>query len=444
MNKNKVIFAIIGAIILVLLLLLVRSLNSDDTQNNNTPSSWDLSIWIMHDDGWDFANIVSGFKEMYPAYASKNILVESFDDRVSYTNALTSAIILGQAPDIFVQNNGEISAFENQILGIDPNIISPNNFRLDFKPVFWDDLVISSEDDWTVEFLKGVPAGYEALWIYYNRKYFLRPSEIENWSDFLQEVQSISEKYSNIIPVALWNGSWVSRSVDIISSLLTLEWETSLTNADTNQIKQVLWMYKWFWDRDGDNRYNILSAPFEKNTDVDYFAQWDVAAMIWYPRDLLQIDRIWYQSSFLFASPFPEYIWAEKKTSINYNYFVVNKDTDAVAMAQDFLAYLSSQEWQQAYIDTFPYYLSPNATVFAQMPEKKILPEYNIVYKNFISERDELISFDVGNKNLYTDMLVPILDLDSWYDSEFVDMKSFITCSTTKQNTLLNLSSPCK
>jgi hypothetical protein len=34
--------------------------------------------------------------------------------------------------------------------------------------------------------------------------------------------------------------------------------------------------------------------------------------------------------------------------------------------------------------------------------------------------------------------------MESWYDSEFIKMSSYITCSTTKQNTLLNLSSPCK
>jgi spermidine/putrescine-binding protein len=47
-----------------------------------------------------------------------------------------------------------------------------------------------------------VPAGYQALGIFYNRKYFLRPSEMQTWSDFSKEVQNIAKKYSNIIPVA--------------------------------------------------------------------------------------------------------------------------------------------------------------------------------------------------------------------------------------------------
>jgi hypothetical protein len=282
------------------------------------------------------------------------------------------------------------------------------------------------------------------LWVFYNRKYFLKPSWISNWSDMLGEVQNISDKYSNIIPLAIWNGSWVSRSSDIITSLLVLEWQKSLKTTDSNRVRQVLWMYNWFWERNGDNRYNILSAPFENKTDIDYFTSWDVAAMIWYPRDLLEIDKIGYQSSFLFATPFPKYTGSDKKVSISYEYFVINKDTPFTDMSQDFLAYVASQDWQQIFSDTYPYYLSSHEAVSSAMPEKKILPWYNIVYKNFISDDDELVSYDMWSKNIFTQSIDPILDLESWYDNEFVKMSSYITCSITKQNTLLSLSSPCK
>jgi hypothetical protein len=50
--------------------------------------------------------------------------------------------------------------------------------------------------------------------------------------------------------------------------------------TDSNQSKQVLTMYNSFGQRDGDNRYNILSAPFIDDNDIDFFTQGDVAAMI--------------------------------------------------------------------------------------------------------------------------------------------------------------------
>jgi len=55
---------------------------------------------------------------------------------------------------MFVLNNSETSPLENQILGIDPAKVSPNDFRLRFKPIFGNDLIISDSSDETVEFLK--------------------------------------------------------------------------------------------------------------------------------------------------------------------------------------------------------------------------------------------------------------------------------------------------
>lgn len=398
----------------------------------------------MGDNVSDFQKFVLGFKEINPGYASKVVTINSFDDWQTYTNALSSAIFAGQAPDVFILNNSETSVFENQILWIDPWVISPNEFRLQFHPVFWDDLIVSDSEDSTVEFLKWVPAWYEALGVFYNRKYFLRPSEMETWSDFSKEVQNIAQRYSNIIPIALGNGVGITRASEIISALMVLEWKRSLVTTDSTDSRQVLGMYNWFGQRDGDNRYNILSAPFVSDNDIDFFTQWDTAAMVWYPRDLLAIENIGYQKSFLFATPFPRYAGSENMTSINYNYFAVNKDALFPNMAWAFLSYLATSEWQQKYIDTFPYYLSPDVDVGINMSEKKILPNYNIVYKNFVSEDSQLVSYDLWNKNMYDISIPNILDMESWYDQSFNELSSYITCSSTKQNTLLNLSSPCK
>jgi hypothetical protein len=78
------------------------------------------------------------------------------------------------------------------------------------------------------------------------------------------------------------------------------------------------------------------------------------------------------------------------------------------------------------------------------MSEKKIIPSYNIVYKNFVSDASELVSYRVGDKNIYDTSIPHLLDMDTGYDKAFVELSSYITCSSTKQGTLLNLSSPCK
>jgi hypothetical protein len=95
MNKNKIIFAIIGGILLLITILIIANLNSsnDPSTDGTKVTAGDFTIWILSDDRGDFQDFVTGFKEIYPAYSSKNIIVESFSDRQTYSNALTSAII---------------------------------------------------------------------------------------------------------------------------------------------------------------------------------------------------------------------------------------------------------------------------------------------------------------------------------------------------------------
>lgn len=441
MSKNKIIFAILWVILFVLLMLLALNLRS---WARPQVGSWDgnLKIWILQDDVTQFQEYLNSFKAANPKFANKQFVVESFSDELSYNNAVVSATLAGEWPDLFMINNSETSILENLALGIDPSKVSPNDFRLRFKPVFGEDMIVKDSTDETIEFLKWVPLWYEALGIFYNRKYFLRPSELKTWTDFSKEVRSIANKYSKIVPIALWNGTWVSRSADILRTFLVLEWNNSLVN--TWDTRQVLATLNEFWAANGDNGYNNLSAPFIDETDIDFFTQGDVAAMVWYPRDLWAINDIWYQKGFLFATPFPWYAGKEKEVAINYNYFAINKNTKLPNSAHELLAYMSSKAGQQAYVDVFPFYLSPESSVELGMLEKKILPEYNIVYKNFITEDTQLVSYDSWNKYLFDMEVKNILDMKSGYDKRFSDMRSFVVCSVTKQETLLNLSSPCK
>lgn len=108
---------------------------------------------------------------------------------------------------MYVMGNREISPLTNQALGVNPELISPNDFRLRFQPVFSEDLIVTDPSDETLEFLKGVPLGYETLGVYYSRKYFLRPSELSTWTDFAKEVRNIGEKQRQVIPIALGNSS---------------------------------------------------------------------------------------------------------------------------------------------------------------------------------------------------------------------------------------------
>lgn len=444
MTRNKILFIILWVICCIAILIFALGLNSPNRNTVGGGISGDFNIWILNDDSGVFGTYIDTFLEENPAYRNLTINVESFSDRGIYQDSLTSAITGGVWPDMFVINNRESSSFENQILGIDPSIISPNDFRLRFSPVFSEDLIESDGVDLTLEFLKGVPLWYEALGVYYSRKYFLKPSELSTWTDFAAEVKNISEKYASIVPLAIGNGSWVTRADDIITALFVLGWWANLMETGSNISRSAFWLYSSYSDTDGDNGYGSLSASFVANKDIEFFTEWDTAAMIGFPRDLETISEIWYQKSFLFATPFPGYAGEDKKTSISYDYFVINKDSDKTNMAYDMLSYMASTQGQQNYINSFPYYLSPELNVADEMMEKKIVSGYNIVYKNFIDEWAELVSYGVGNLRDYEKEIVRILDQELWQNEEFSNFSSKSICGTTKYSTLLNLSSPCK
>ncbi len=444
MNKNKMIFTIIALIVLWLISLLIVTLTSTDDGKWKTRTSWDFTIWILWDEVGKFQEYITEFKEDYPEYKNKTFLVESFWNEETYKDALTASMLWWEWPDMFLLNNSESSVLENQIMWIDPSYVSPNDFRLRFKPVFWSDLIVTDSTDETIEFLKGVPVWYEALGVYFNRKYFLRPSELRSWSDLAKEVKNIKDKYSNIIPIALWHGTSVTHAADIVISLFVAEWASSLVTTDSNQVKQVLWMYSEFWNKGGDNEYNTILDSIYSQKDIDFFVEWDVAAMMWYPRDLFTINEKWYQKSFLFAAPFPRFTWSEPSIAINYNYFVVNKDTIHDTLAFDMMKFMASEEWQEDFIEKFPYYLSPELKVEESMLEKKIHPGYNIVYKNFVEEDMLPVSYDVWSRNTFYRELENILDMQSGQEWSFTDLSSFVVCSTAKHSTMLNLSSPCK
>jgi hypothetical protein len=62
--------------------------------------------------------------------------VENFADYDTYTQALSSAVIRADAPDMFIQNNNETSLLRNQVVAIPNEVINPSDFRKQYKAVF--------------------------------------------------------------------------------------------------------------------------------------------------------------------------------------------------------------------------------------------------------------------------------------------------------------------
>jgi len=113
-------------------------------------------------------------------------------------------------------------------------------------------------------------------------------------------------------------------------------------------------------------------------------------------------------------------------------------------MVNDLFAYMVSTDGVEAYLDFFPYYLPALVEVEEDILEKKINPNFNIVYKDFINRDATETSFNAGNRVMFESGINSVLSVDENNDALFESLKSRIICATNKATNFTNLSSSCK
>lgn len=454
MNKNKIIFAIIWVLILWLIFWAISLLNSStDETNRPRMSTKDFTIWAYNLDKTKLDDFVKDFKKENSVYENKNVIIENFSDYKDYEDALLSSIIQWKAPDIFLLNNFEKSYLENQIVWINPSLISPIDFRKNFKTFFWDDL-ISKTSDWswqTVDFVTWIPVWYETLGIFYNKKFWIKTSDLDSWAAVSNVVNIIKERNPDVIPLWIWNWITVENSEDIITQFFMLSWNNwlnSFKNVDDVAFKEALSTYFSYADETNENGYDKKYYDMKKDwrTNLELFSEGELAMVIGYPSLINKINTGGFNKSFLFASPFPHYFSSKWKTLVRYSYFVVNKDTKDETLAFDFLKYLSTEKWAKNFLDKFPYLLPAQVTIEQDKLAERIHSSYNVVLWDFYKEWDDTLfsSFDKWITSLYDSEMVKVLDNTMTYIEDAKKLQKLIECKYTKLFNLQWLSNPCE
>jgi len=448
MNINKIIFAILWIIFLVWIIIVILNLNDNNNNVNNNSTKWVFKIWIVWDDVEPLKNTVDKFKSLHKEYSSLEILIESFSSYEEYYYSLVTSITSWKSPDLFVLNNNEKnSVFSNQTIVIDPLTISINDFRKKFKWFFSDDLIVTLWDsNVKKEYLLWIPVWYETLGVFYNRRY-VKNTDLSSISTLNNVISNLKNTKPEIVPIWIWNGSTVYGVSDIITQFFMLEsWVSWLNDLDSNKMKEWFSSYMTYWDLEWYNGYNSKYEELNSSwlNSLDLFSKWDTHMVVWYPRIIKQIKEKWFWKNFLLATPFPHYYSWEWKTLVNYNYFVINKDSTNKQLANSFLSYLSSDIWALEYLKSYKYYLPALLSLESDKLEEKIHEDYNLVLWDFYSADYDFGSFDKWIKNIYDKWIIPILDNTSNYESIFEKLKASILCESKKISTLENLSNDCK
>ena len=427
-NRNKIILFIVWWILIFfIVVMLIIMLFNQKSREKKTANNENFTIWMVWDSAERSTDLIDGFKKF--SKTKKDVVIESFNNYEEYSYALTNAIANGTAPDVFVLNSNEKeSIFQWQTTWIEPDIVNPNSFRKDYK-TFLSDQLIAKTDKW-VDYLVWMPVWYEVLWVFYNRR-FVNGSDVDSASSLRSAVKKLKEKNPDSIPVAIWNWAAVDFAEDIATQFILTAWENrSIEQLDRKAIQKWLWNYVDFWNEEWDNKYNtrLEEMKIAKQTWVDLFSKGETLIIAGYPRLIEKISDKWFSSNFLAAAPFPNEWEKSWKALVNYNYFVINKDTNKLDVANLFMQYLFSNDWIKTFLEAYPYYL-PGVSEFDKWNEdQKIHKNYNDFYNDAL----EYTTFDKWLKTDYDEKIKAMLDNERTVIDEFSKLQKVTNCRTSK------------
>jgi ABC-type glycerol-3-phosphate transport system substrate-binding protein len=442
MNKKKIIFlAILWAILFIIIVVLIVWMASNKTVNNKLSAN-DFKIWILDDSVEDFNLFIEDFKKD-SGLKNLPITVESFSDYGEYNRALASAIIKGEAPDLYMLNNNEKSIFLENATWIDPSVISPDDLRSYFKTFFWDDLILTNgEGKEKIEFLVWVPFGFETLWLYYNARLVPDLKKLKSFPKIGEAIEYIDDNKPGITALWIWLWTTVVNSEDIITQFIMSSWIKNISLLSSSDINSSFSEY--FDYASGKNNYirsyNILSKS--SRTNIDYFIDWKIAMVFGYPRMLNYIATAWFSKNLLRATNFPDFI-NESDKLVNYNYFVLNKKSANKNISYAFLKYLFSEEGEKSYLSHFKYYLPARISVYSELKDNTINDSFYIKLKNFYNSEAIYSSFNKWIKDIYDRKIVLIIDNEVNYLQRVSSFVSSLKCMSSKVIQLENLSKKC-
>jgi len=431
MNKNKIIFAVIGIIILIVIIVLVFALKNatPKTAKTNLPP---FRLWIYQDSDKKFSDFLGDFKTAYPQYKDTTFDVKTFATYEQYFYTLSAALLRGEWPDMFVLNNNDAPVFSSHIMKISPSDIDPDAFLKDYEDIFGAELIAQVDgetpDAPKIDYVVGIPMGYETLAVFYNtglhRKTFddTRPAKVTKWEDLDDILNSLKLAKRNgespAIPIALWDGSTTRYSPDIFAQFLMLEQARNITDTNARLGKDSMGKYQLAYQEDlkPENQYRddnaLKKLKLQRSNNVKAFSSAASVLMISYPRVIEElIENKMNRPGSVEVSPFP----ASNSNSlgfVNYDYFVINQNVQDIHYdtARDLLLYMRTADGEKAYITQFPYYFPAQKDVKDELRKNPLYPTFPKITYEALSGNMELKSFPKWLRVYYDAQMQDILD----------------------------------
>ncbi len=459
LGRNKTI--LFGSIIaVVILVFFASSLIPRSTSSTKANAPKGLTIWEVGDETSGYSSIITGFQSRYPEYKNLDIKVTMFATYRDYQENLLNVLADGNGPDIFVlHNNGGTDLLRSKAYIIPNSVISVDEFSQHFNKLF-DELVvrditkdtnvkIKSSDktttqkpsstvssttggDKSVQGVRGVPMGYQALGIFYNYK--LVKNVPTTWSELDHDIATASSTGYSTIAGGL-GSSYVTHANDFVSLLMLqngINGYDQMTDAGGTRALSQYMSYQApdHTSASSADDFSQFRDDMDKFflRDVDLFAREKVGMVVGYPSTLPLIEQAIKRtkgdhalsSKFLRSAPVPQ-MSSDPKKSINladYQYFVLSRTSKSPDLGFQFLAYLAEKGTQEKYMEAFSSMLPAYDELGASIQDSSIGTYDRVKYAHFMKSDVSLSSFDKGlalpfDEALSANMSLPHVDMKS-------------------------------
>ncbi len=386
-----------------------------------TSSWWKLTIWTVWDDQAKFSSFLEWYKTLDKNNAKVTFDVKSFSNYGEYYYSLIWAFLKWEWPDLFVLNNNDSNIFQNNILWLDPSIVSVDNFKKNFDLVFQNDLIktlwdAKPDDETKVEYLSWIPLGYQIPMMFFNFS-LVKSAPTSTWEN-INSLITLLKTRDIWWAIALWDGKSISSISNIFAQILITDSKIfDFSKMSLEELRKNIVFYKWYFSDTSwinENDYKTLIETEISPKDVKLFTSWQVWIIFWMPSLLENINSsIWTLNKTLIRTrPFPTFTKDTWNILVDYNYFVVNKNTKNLWSALKLISYFGSDVGQKAYLKSFNYYLPSRVDLLSARLEETLKPWYAIKYKDFYNTSLNYTSFNKGNKDYFDAEIWNILDLD--------------------------------
>lgn len=215
MPIKKIIFIVIGAIVLLQILVFFRILPG---RKAAAPADVEIALWGIQDDGQAWRDILRKFSDKYPYITVKYTRL----NEQTYESTLINKIAEGKGPDVFMAKNTWIFKHKDKFYPMPavPGFSSAQMSEV-FADQFANDLVASTGQ------IFGLPLFMDTLALFYNKDTF-NAADIalppKTWDDAAEISKKLTRKSATdeIISSGLPLGTWsnVDNAFDILSSMM--------------------------------------------------------------------------------------------------------------------------------------------------------------------------------------------------------------------------------